>query len=214
MLWVTMSIALVGKSLACPEAQELGAQVLRGQDVERREGLVHQQGVGLDDEGAGEADALAHPAGELLGVGGLEPVKADAVDGVPRLVSALGRRYRPGLEPELDVLAHGEPRQQGEALEDHRHAGVGPVERGAPVADRPLEGAISPAMQRKSVLLPEPERPRSATISPSCNSKEMPSRTRSGLPSGDVKDLVTSETSMIVGCARSAQASQVRAHSE
>src|SRR5664280_2527939 len=62
----------------------------------------------------------------------------------------------------------------------------------------PSVGEMSPAMQRRSVLLPEPERPRSATISPSRRSSEMSSSTGRGVPSGDTKLLVTWETSMMV----------------
>ena len=79
--------------LLLPKPQELGAQVLRGEDVECRERLVHQEGVGFDDQGAGETHPLAHPAGELLGVGGLEAVQADAVD---RLLSSLAPLVRSG----------------------------------------------------------------------------------------------------------------------
>ncbi len=61
----------------------------------------------------------------------------------------------------------------------------------------PLVGAISPAMQRNSVLLPDPLRPSSATISPSCSVSEMSSSTGSGLPSGDVNVLSTCDTSMM-----------------
>ncbi len=61
-----------------PEPQQLGPQVLRGEHVEGGEGLVHEQRVGFDDQRAGEADPLAHPARELLGVGRLEAVQADA----------------------------------------------------------------------------------------------------------------------------------------
>src|SRR5580658_11235609 len=53
-------------------------------------------------------------------------------------------------------------------------------------------------MQRKRVLFPEPDRPRSATISPSRRSSEMSSSTGSGLPSGETNVLVTCETSMMV----------------
>ena len=38
------------------------------------------------------------------------------------------RSHPERLEPELDVLAHRQPGQQGEALEHHRHPGVGAVE--------------------------------------------------------------------------------------
>ena len=53
-------------------------------------------------------------------------------------------------------------------------------------------------MQRSSVLFPEPERPSSATISPSRRSREMSSSTGSGLPSGETNVLVTCDTSMMV----------------
>src|SRR5580658_8156009 len=53
-------------------------------------------------------------------------------------------------------------------------------------------------MQRSSVLFPDPERPRRATISPSRRSSEMSSRTGSGLPSGETNVLVTCDTSMMV----------------
>src|ERR1039458_5307894 len=53
-------------------------------------------------------------------------------------------------------------------------------------------------MQRSSVLFPEPERPSSATISPSRRSTEMSSSTGSGLPSGEVNDFDTRVTSMMV----------------
>src|ERR1700730_3290843 len=54
---------------------------------------------------------------------------------------------------------------------------------------------MSPAMHRKSVDLPHPDLPRSATISPSYSSKLMSSRTAKGCPSGVVKSLETCETS-------------------
>ena len=97
MLCVTMSMARVGKSSRAHKREELGAQVLGGEDVERGERFVHEQGVGFDDERAGEADALAHPAGELLGVGGLEAVEADEVDGALGAVASFGARARCGL---------------------------------------------------------------------------------------------------------------------
>ena len=124
MLCVTMSIARVGKSSRLPQREELGAEVLGSEDVERGERLVHEEGVGLDDERAGEADALPHPAGELLGICRLETVEADEIDGAFRPVAPFGGRHVAGFEAELDILANGEPRQQREGLEHHRDPGV------------------------------------------------------------------------------------------
>src|SRR5271170_4298949 len=52
-------------------------------------------------------------------------------------------------------------------------------------------------MQRKRVDLPEPDLPRRATISPSCNRRLTSSSTGRGWPSGVVKSLVTWFTSRI-----------------
>ena len=121
-----------------PQPQQLGTQVAGGEDVEGREGLVHQQCIGLDHQGAGEAHPLAHPTGQLLGVGRLEAVETDGVDRSLGAGPPLPGRHPERLQAQLDVLAHGEPGQQGEALEHHGHARVCAVERLAPVADLPL----------------------------------------------------------------------------
>src|SRR5262249_49878466 len=54
---------------------------------------------------------------------------------------------------------------------------------------------MSPIRVRSSVLLPEPDRPRSATISPSSTVRLIRSRTGSGLPSGGVKVFTRSRAS-------------------
>ncbi len=104
-----------------PQVEEVGAQRLGGQHVEGREGLVHQQDLRLHDERAGEADALAHAAGKLLGIGGFEAVEADGVDRLQRPLARLLERHAVGARADLDVVEHVEPGEQGEALEHHRH---------------------------------------------------------------------------------------------
>ena len=92
-LCVTSSTPLIGMRPSHPEIEEVGAQRFGGQHVERRERLVHQQDVGVDDERAGEADALAHAARQLARIGDLEAVEADEVDRGER---APARSLRPG----------------------------------------------------------------------------------------------------------------------
>src|SRR3546814_15321766 len=69
-------------------SSDLGQQVLLelapGLLVDRRERLVHQQHLGVDGEGAGKADALAHDARQLVRVGLLETLEADLADVAPR----------------------------------------------------------------------------------------------------------------------------------
>src|SRR4051794_24372815 len=55
----------VGHALGLGEREEIGAQPGRGDLVEPRERLVHEDDVGLEREGARDVDALAHAAGEL-----------------------------------------------------------------------------------------------------------------------------------------------------
>src|ERR1019366_7919653 len=76
----TMSLELVGSLLpshssrssprTLPQESTAGAQGRRGEDVQRAERPVQEQRGGLPPQGAGEADALAHAAGQLLGIGG------------------------------------------------------------------------------------------------------------------------------------------------
>ncbi len=92
---------LGGHGLLGPELEEFGAEVFCGEDVEGGERLVHEEDFRLDDEGAGEADALAHAAGEFLGVCGFEAVEADGVEHFHAAFVALfwGRRRGPGAGP-------------------------------------------------------------------------------------------------------------------
>lgn len=56
---------------------------------------------------------------------------------------------------------------------------------------------MSPAIQRSSVDLPDPDLPRRATISPSCNSRSIPSSTGRFPPEGVSKSFLRLHTEMI-----------------
>ena len=105
-----------------PQVEQVGAQRLGGQHVEGRERLVHQQDLRLDDQRAGEADALAHAARQLLRIGGFEAVEADEVDRLQRPLARLVERHALRPRADLDVVEHGQPGKQREALEHHRDA--------------------------------------------------------------------------------------------
>ena len=55
--------------------------------VERRQGLVHEQDARLEDDGAGERDALALTARELIDVAGAELAELDELE---HLLNAIG----------------------------------------------------------------------------------------------------------------------------
>ncbi|MCY1403393.1 hypothetical protein D9M71_185730 [compost metagenome] len=87
--------------------------------VEGAEGFVHQQDLRVVGQRAGDGDALHHPAGQLLGVVVGKAAQAHFIDVVVDNILALRRRHAAPLEAELDVLPHGQPREQRVALEHH-----------------------------------------------------------------------------------------------
>ena len=62
-----------------PEREQLVLHQLAGLDVERRERLVHEQDVGVEDERLRQADALSHAARELVRIAVAEAAEADAL---------------------------------------------------------------------------------------------------------------------------------------
>ena len=170
MLWVTMQIAAGGEPLAGPQLHQLGAQVLGGEHVQRGERLVHQQ----QRPARGRARGRSRRAGACRRTApwGRRTRSRRGRSGRSRASArsrALGGRHAARLQPELDVLLHGQPGQQREGLEHHRGAGVGAVEPAARGSSTVPVGGRRSARRcmRSRVDLPEPERPSSATISPS-----------------------------------------------
>jgi hypothetical protein len=92
----------------------------------------------LRDERASEADALAHPARQLLGVGILVARQADQPQRPVDLFLLLAGAEAALDQPDLHVLLHGEPGIEGKALEDDRHAAIDVGERFAVAEDRAL----------------------------------------------------------------------------
>src|SRR4030095_1797886 len=52
-----------------PNALEVAIKLLAGEGIKGGEGLIHQKDAWIRREGAGQRDALFHPAGELVDVG-------------------------------------------------------------------------------------------------------------------------------------------------
>ena len=75
------------------QLEQLVLHVAADQRVERAERLVHQQQVGVGGERAGQADALLHAAGQLVGPGLLPAGESGQLQ---RLGGALARARRGG----------------------------------------------------------------------------------------------------------------------
>ena len=107
---------------AGPEAIDLAAQAFGGEDIQGAERLIHAEQFRPAGQGAGDADALLHSAGKFLGIRFLETFKADHVDAAGDAIVA-GRRVQfQAVQGHADVVAHRQPREQGEILEDQRDA--------------------------------------------------------------------------------------------
>ncbi len=114
---------------AAPQIDHLRAQVLRSQDVERAERLVHAQHFGLRDERPRETDALAHAARQLLRIGILVAGQADELERPLDLLLCLPSVEATLDEADLHVLLHREPWIEGEALKHDRETTIDAVER-------------------------------------------------------------------------------------
>lgn len=112
-----------------PQIEKIGSKRLRGQDIQRRKRLVHQEQDRLADDRPRKADPLAHTPGQLARVSRLETVETDQIDGRQRAPAHLIERQAERVEAQLDVLEDGEPRVQGEGLETRAMPSAGPASR-------------------------------------------------------------------------------------
>src|SRR5262249_44561388 len=111
-------------------------ELLHGQtrlEVERHERLVHQEHFGPVHEGASDLDALAHAAGELVGIVSGEPVETHGEHVAVPIVQALAHGHPTLARSEGDVVPHGHPGKEGRRLE-HDDA-IGPSAAALHVAD-------------------------------------------------------------------------------
>src|SRR6478735_3229580 len=114
-----------GASGFLPDALKFVVQQVAGDGVQGRERLIHQQQLAVLRERAGQGHALAHAAGQFVRA----PVRGfGEVDQVQQLCSfdaPLGLADAAQLQCQLDVLAGGEPWEQGGVLEHEGGAVAG-----------------------------------------------------------------------------------------
>src|SRR3954454_15785700 len=96
----------------------------------------------MNDERPREADPLPHAAGKLARIGVFESVEPDEIDGRERAMTDLVFRQAERLESELQVVEHGEPWKQREALEHHGDAGHGSPDPTSAEADFACGGLL------------------------------------------------------------------------
>ena len=114
-------------------------QMRAGQRVQRAEGFVQQQDLGLHRQGAGDADPLTHPARDLgrALVGGMAHLDQVQVLHDPVVAFRAGLRAAEDLgHGQLDVVIDRQPGQQAVVLEDHGPVGARRVDLAPVQGDR------------------------------------------------------------------------------
>src|SRR3990167_763699 len=96
--------------------------------VEGGKGLVHDDHRGVYGQGAGQADALLHTTGQLMGMFVSEGVQADLLEHFHGALLALLAALASDFQAEGGVVQHGARGHQGEGLEDHAHIAAAQVD--------------------------------------------------------------------------------------
>ena len=112
-------------ALGLPDAQQQFLHQNPGLVVQRTEGLVHEQDLGIVGQRTRDRRALLHAARQLLGVVILEPAQAHLGNEVVAALFLNGFAHAFLAQSEADVLRHGQPGEQGVALKHHAAVGAG-----------------------------------------------------------------------------------------
>ena len=162
--------------------------------IERAERLIHQEGARAHHQYAGDADALAHAAGQLRRQRIGKCFKPTSLSIARAFVSYSSRAQALHARTEDDVVPNIEPRKQRRLLK--HHAAVGPwLARFARhrTTIRRRTASRSRRARLSRVDLPQPDGPSSATNSPSLMSRVMSSSACTGTLPGNVFDMARKE---------------------
>ena len=148
-----------GLAGALERLRQFALQHDAGLRVDRGERLVEQQHGRIDRQRAGERDALAHAARQLMRIVIGEFAEVERVEQRPGALLPLGQGHSLDLDAELHVLGDGAPRQQQVLLQhegdvrvrsfdaltvDERFAFARRIEPRADVEQRGLAAAARP----------------------------------------------------------------------
>jgi hypothetical protein len=145
-------------------------EVLAREGIKRAEGFVHDQHVGLVDDGAAQRGALPHSARKLRRALVLEALQADERQQVPRARPPAARRgieaatISSGRSTFCRIVRHSSRTGFWNAMPTVLR---GPFTFSPCSQTSPVSGFISPAISRVSVDLPQPDGPTTAQNSPS-----------------------------------------------
>ncbi len=100
-----------------PQLEQLVLHQLPRLNVERRKRLVHEQELRIEDQHLRERHALAHSAGELMGVALAKSAEAHALQPGVASLESLFARHAAKFQAGDDILYRISPRHQRLGLE-------------------------------------------------------------------------------------------------
>ena len=133
-----------GLAALAPDPQHFEVHLFAGQRVERAERLVHQDQLGIVDEGARDRGALLHAAGQLLRIFVLVAGEPDQIEQIAGAGPRGLHRQADDFGRQQHVVENGSPFQQQRLLEHHADVARG-IERRFRIAD--LDGAAVGVVQ-------------------------------------------------------------------
>jgi hypothetical protein len=162
------------EALRFPQVAQRAPQLLAGEGVQRAEGLVQQQHLGLVHQRAADAGALLHAARQLPGKLVLHSRPgprwpAGRGPGLVFLALAVLELAAVGLDDlqrQQHVVQRGAPGQQAGAWKAMPEIFSGPVTGCTVDGDLPLLGIFRPVVSFMKVDLPQPDGPTMAMNSP------------------------------------------------
>ena len=186
---------------ARPDVDEQLLHLLARHAVERAERLVHQQDGGVGSERAGDADALAHAAGQFVRRGVGEVLQADQAQKLERALAALLSSNAREFEPERDILRRPSSRAASVSFwKTTPRSAPGPSTATPLSVIEPDDSGRKPAMALSSVDFPQPDAPSATTNARSGMSSETRSSACTVRPSrAEKKTLALSTRSTVVG---------------
>ena len=102
--------------------QQLVLKALADQRVQRREGFIHQQDIGVHRQRPRQAHPLLHAAAQLIGLFVAPLGQAHQFELLIHQSAPFLFRAALHLQAEADVFAHRQPGHQGEFLKHHGNA--------------------------------------------------------------------------------------------
>ncbi len=116
---------LGGHGLVGPQLQQFAAQILGGQHIQSAEGLVHEEHLRLDHQGARKTHPLLHSARQFLWIRAFKAVKSHRIQHLHAAFAAHVGSDAARLQRSLNIFKNCEPGKKSKALKNNGDVDLG-----------------------------------------------------------------------------------------